>query len=346
MPMIPLIRVAVLRPVLKTLVRLGAKVDRYLDRVALSSSLLEHPEAFMPLRQATELLHAAAVGETLPSIGLMAGVNASLEDLGIYGRHVRRSPTLGGAVNCVIENSSGWTSGERWRVERRDGDARLYHWFTESLGPGMEQAEQYAFGVVLNLVRQVAGTEWGPREASWQSPPSAAIIDCPFLRGTQFAFSQPAMSMTIPVVFMQRPMPAATISRAVPLDMEQWLHEPPPSDYASCMRKVIAAVAPRDGHPRIDHAAIALGLSVRTLQRRLGHNGLRFEHLVQHMLYDTAADLLANTDTKIVGIALDMGYSDHAHFTRAFRKWAGVSPLEYRRRHGVTTLPGPTHLTA
>jgi AraC-like DNA-binding protein len=64
------------------------------------------------------------------------------------------------------------------------------------------------------------------------------------------------------------------------------------------------------------------------------------------MRYDVATDLLARTDAKIIGIALDLGYSDHAHFTRAFRKWAGVSPLEYRRRHRPTNLPGPTRLTA
>jgi AraC-like DNA-binding protein len=346
MATIPLIRVAVLRPLLKTLVSLGTHVGRYIDGAAISSSLLEHPEAFLPLRQTTELLHAVAVGEAMPSIGLVAGAHARIEDLGIYGRHVRRSPTLGEAVACLIEHSSGWTSGERWRLEVRDGETRLYHWFTEPLGPGMEQAEQYAFGLLLNLVRQVAGAEWTPREVSWQSPPSAAIIDSPLLRGTTLAFSQPTMFMTIPVGFMRRPMPVAVASRAVPLDVEGWLHAAPPSDFASCMRSVIAAVAPCDGHPRIDHAATALGVSVRTLQRRLGDNGLRFEHLVQHMRYDIAADLLARTDAKIIGIALDLGYSDHAHFTRAFRKWAGVSPLEYRRRHRPTNLPGPTRLTA
>src|SRR5207249_5242756 len=131
MATISLIRVAVLRPLLKTLLRLGTHVDRYIDRAAISSSMLEHPEAFLPLRQATELLHAAAVGEGMPSIGLVAGLHARPEDLGIYGRHVRRSPTLGEAVAALIENSSGWTSGERWRVEVRDGEARLYHWFTE-----------------------------------------------------------------------------------------------------------------------------------------------------------------------------------------------------------------------
>jgi len=98
-----------------------------------------------------------------------------------------------------------------------------------------------------------------------------------------------------------------------------------------------------EGYPNIHVTADFLGMSVRTLQRHLATAGVTHEMLVGKSRFATAAALLEETDTKILDIALDLGYSDHAHFTRAFRQWVDCSPQEYRRRRGAT--PGSSKLT-
>ena len=85
-------------------------------------------------------------------------------------------------------------------------------------------------------------------------------------------------------------------------------------------------------YPDIHQTAEFLGVSVRTLQRYLAEAGTTHESLVGRARFRTAAAVLEETDTKILEIALDLGYSDHAHFMRAFRRWAGFSPQEYRRQ--------------
>jgi len=99
-----------------------------------------------------------------------------------------------------------------------------------------------------------------------------------------------------------------------------------------------------EGYPDIHLTAKLLGMSVRTLQRHLAAAGVTHEVLVGRARFATAAALLQETNTKVLDIALDLGYSDHAHFTRAFRRWAGCSPQEYRRRQtgGCSSKPsGP-----
>jgi AraC-like DNA-binding protein len=86
-----------------------------------------------------------------------------------------------------------------------------------------------------------------------------------------------------------------------------------------------------DGYPDIRRTAGILGMPVRTLQRRLAAAGLTHEALVGRSRFAAAVALLEQTDTTILDIAFDLGYSDHAHFTRAFRRWAGCSPRDFRR---------------
>lgn len=333
---IPLIRVAVLRPLLRALVSVGAPVDRYLKQVALSPSVFEHPEQFIPMRQASRLLRVAATGEGIPGLALMAGAQARIEDLGTFGSVLMTARTLGQAIERVIDATSSFNSGERWWLEDRGDVTRLCHRFVDDPTGGYDADEQFSVAVVVKLIRRALGGAWRPQEVHWQARSSATVMGCPLFNGTRHVFSQPVTAVMIPSSLLGRPMPVTT---PLPVaDVDAWRGERPPTDFESAMRQVIDAVSPRDGHPRIESAATALGLSVRTLQRRMSDHGLSFEHLVKTMRLSMAAELLQRTDTKIIGIALDLGYSDHAHFTRAFHKWTGCSPMEYRRRHRIESV--------
>ena len=71
-------------------------------------------------------------------------------------------------------------------------------------------------------------------------------------------------------------------------------------------------------------------MSVLSLQRRLAKEGLTFSQLVDEVRLEMAVPQLRDPDIKLTDIALGLGYSDPAQFTRAFNRWAGVSPSEYR----------------
>lgn len=89
---------------------------------------------------------------------------------------------------------------------------------------------------------------------------------------------------------------------------------------------------PAHDFPRIDAAARALGYTVRTLQRRLEEAGLSYSRLVQEVRLSSAAEHLCAPGSRLVDIAMEAGYSDQANFTRAFRRWAGVPPSQFRRQ--------------
>ena len=68
----------------------------------------------------------------------------------------------------------------------------------------------------------------------------------------------------------------------------------------------------------------------RGLARRLGEAGLSYSQVLDQVWFEAAADRLRDRRVKIIDIAFDLGYSDHAHFTRAFRRLAGVAPRTFR----------------
>ena len=81
----------------------------------------------------------------------------------------------------------------------------------------------------------------------------------------------------------------------------------------------------------LDETARALGLSTRTLKRRLAAEGTDFTPLLDEQRRHRALLLLRSADLSVEAVAEQVGYSDVANFTRAFRRWSGTTPTAYRR---------------
>ncbi len=93
---------------------------------------------------------------------------------------------------------------------------------------------------------------------------------------------------------------------------------------------VVLDLLPR-GRPSVTLVAQSLGVSVRTLQRRLSHLQVAYSSLLEDVRYRRARALLSDTDTSMAEIARLLGYSDASHFSRAFRRWGQKCPTAYRR---------------
>ena len=68
------------------------------------------------------------------------------------------------------------------------------------------------------------------------------------------------------------------------------------------------------------------------MQRRLQEEGLTYSQMVQTIRLERAMDLLKDPSLSFIDIALELGYSDAAHFSRAFKQWTGLSPKAHRRQ--------------
>lgn len=99
-----------------------------------------------------------------------------------------------------------------------------------------------------------------------------------------------------------------------------------------------------NGRPTLSEVAESLSMTLRTLQRHLAAWGVTFEQLLDDLLFHYAMIELRDAGRSVTDVAFDLGYSDSAHFTRAFRRWTGCTPREYRSgdippSRSITPLP-------
>jgi AraC-like DNA-binding protein len=124
-------------------------------------------------------------------------------------------------------------------------------------------------------------------------------------------------------------LPPRTPARA-PAGSEAF--DEPALDLIESLVQAVRPYLPR-GVPSIQLTAEIAGTSVRSLQRALASSGTCYRDVLLKLKLDTARALLRRPDIRIMDVAHEAGFTDHANFTRFFRYCAGMSPRAYRSAH-------------
>lgn len=99
----------------------------------------------------------------------------------------------------------------------------------------------------------------------------------------------------------------------------------------SDVQQAILAIM-QDATPTMAQVAKHIGMAERSLYRELAARGTGFKALVSALRFELAKDYLRDNDLKLPDISLLLGFADQSVFTRAFRQWSGVSPLQWRKQ--------------
>ena len=110
------------------------------------------------------------------------------------------------------------------------------------------------------------------------------------------------------------------------------------SSVPTCRRGIRTLLS--TGHLTINHTANLIGIPVRTLQRRLHAAGYTYTQLVDEVRIEEASRLLKVSNARMADVAAALGFTDPSNFSRAFLRWTGMSPKQYRRRFAVFSANG------
>ena len=103
------------------------------------------------------------------------------------------------------------------------------------------------------------------------------------------------------------------------------------SSFSANIRRRLRVTA-RTEWPDFDTFAKGLNMTGSTLRRRLGEEGQSYQSIKDQLRRDMAIDYLSHSDKSVMEIAVELGFAEPSAFHRAFKKWTGSSPGEYRQR--------------
>lgn len=316
-----MVRTSSVRPLLDFVDREGdAGAGARLDR---ARSLLHDPAALMPLAVAGALFEEAERCFGREDVGLRAAQATDPLEFGDWGTVIASSPTLGCFLTQMSIASRRFNSGQQIWWEERGGEAWLHQRFWSQIG--RRGVVEFALGMILHGLRLATGPEWRPLEIHLPGPPPPHAKRLAHLAARCIRFERPHTVVVLPLEILSRRFSVS------PEDVRAPAHAPLPAEsFEGSIRQTIASLV-RLRCADLPVAAEAAQMSERSLQRRLGACGLRFTELVEEARFDAARRLLRDPHAKIVAVSAELGYTDSANFTRAFRRWAGVPPQTFRQ---------------
>ncbi len=216
----------------------------------------------------------------------------------------------------------------------REGNFSHIHLNRDTYRRGVRLSNEATFSATVVVLRAITEKNITPLQVSFQhaAPPDLSsyqdAYECPLL------FDQPSYFMTYKTADLEtrtakadKSINAYFLER---LEEEKKGLEIHPNRLANHVRDLIRDALP-SGIPSIAQLGEHLGMSTRTLTRRLSESGISFRELVQKTQEEISQELLKNTSQSIGEIAFLTGFSEQSAFNRAFKRWTGQSPLEYRK---------------
>jgi AraC-like DNA-binding protein len=333
MKVIPLIRASAIFPIMAYLDRVGAPTDQLLQQAHLPMVDASQPDSLVSLYNAFRLLEIAARQENIPHLGILVGQQAEIGEMGHLGQLLLQSITLHEVLTTLVQRlTATHNSGARAWLTHRDGLVWINHQFINPAKIENQQAQYYACCAYLKVIQLATGPQWQPTEVHFQADPIPGAAEHALLAKAHLRFNQPNNAIGFPSRVLSQPLRPITnpLCWAQERNLYQILTATAPAqDLAGSLRQLICSLLGR-GIVSIEAAAAAAGTSPRSFQRRLAEAGLNYSQEVDTVRYELASQWLLDPARPITEIAYDLGYTNVANFTRAFKRWAGVPPSQFR----------------
>lgn len=147
-------------------------------------------------------------------------------------------------------------------------------------------------------------------------------------------YGQPEYAIRVPLALMQAPLrlanPSAAAMAREACERELQARRTTREDALTARVRTLL-VQSDDRLPTLEEVASSLHVSTRTLKRRLQEEGRNFRALVDHVLEMRATQMLREEGLSVSEVAFRLGYNDVSNFSRAFRRWTGQSPSDFRK---------------
>jgi len=326
----PIVRASYLNLYLDFLREVGAPVDRGLAAAGLPGEIEDMPEAYVSIARALEAVAYCGGDTGLMELGFCGSRRLSMDAFSAPMRQtILQRPTLHARLQAMMV----WVCREDnvliARMEPGAGTMRVVLDLPVfKANPLACLGEWVNVAGIVAVVRSVAGPSWSPPEIAF----TARMVPCDAAQEhfgkTRFLTGQPQTSVCVEAELLARACPPPGGVDAAPGALDTG--GPADWTFPAVLRAVIR---PYLSERRLDVNAAAelVGMSGRTLQRRLQRLGTNYLAVVDEARGDLMRHLLTDPSLKIIDVGLMCGYDDPQNFTRTFGRIHGITPSAFRR---------------
>jgi AraC-like DNA-binding protein len=289
----------------------------------------------VPVDREIAFIRAALQLSGRPDLGLLAGRGHRFPVFGFWGLALAASPTLASAIRVGLQYVDLTHTFLRWSFQRGRGDAELVMRASFPLGDLETFFVERDAAAAATLLEDLTGQRGGLREVAFAYPAPAWADRYPAAFGCPVAFRCNRHALRLGAARLDQALPGGDPMTAAAAEAQcRRLLETfsPAGGLAMRLRRFMLDHPGR--LPTQDEAARHLGLSRRSLRRRLAEEGTGFRALVDEVRFGLVAGYLENTPLSLDEIAARTGFSDAANLSHAFRRWTGDTPGQWRSQRG------------
>ena len=330
-----LVLAAIVGSVLEAGELLGIGRPQFLEQLGLQQADFADPDALLPFESYVSAWEVLAAAPGSEGIGLRLGGMSSPRLLGALGYAMVHAPDALTAI-LMFRRFRRLVSDTLAPEIDVDDEHVTYHLVWPTRIARIVQFADCAFAGTLALLQALAGLPEGTPLAveAWYQCPRPEGADRARALGCPVRFGMPETRFVIRRRPLEQPLPrshpglfdylerhASSLLARLPVD----------GPLSIRIRRLITEGL-RSGEPSPREIAKKLSLSERTLQRRLREEATSFAELLDNARRELAESYVAEPGMAAFEVAFLLGYSEPSAFHRAFRRWTGLTPQEFRRR--------------
>ena len=278
-------------------------------------------------------LHEKLEKDLGSGFSVRVGQQMKLEDYGVLGLSWKTCSWAGEIFDRCERYFKLLSNTYLFKVEKIEKISRVYL-NREAHRRGVELSNEATMSAAVVVLQAMTESNITPVEVSFMHPPPKTLDDYTRAFQCQILFNQ--LKNYIAYRTEDLEMRTAKADESINRFLIERVEEETKGIELSAnkivfdVEKLIKDALP-SGIPGIDQIGQLMGLSRRTLTRRLSENGLTFRDLIKKTQEEVSRDLLINSTRSIAEIAFETGFSEQSAFSRAFKNWTNTSPAEYRK---------------
>jgi len=271
-----------------------------------------------------------------PALGLEIARFMQPEHAGVLAYLALSCDNLGELVDQLLRFHPLMWQGFDVRVEQQADRITLFWTPQQATPPALLELARlgYETGIagILQLARTLSGSAESPLAVTLLGAPPAQLAPYQAFFGCPVSFSDRTSSMTFSRTLLQQPLAARdqVLHRLLERQASARQRAISPGDrfLAAFQRTLGRALSV--GTPSLETVAADLAMSRATLQRRLQDRGLTFQQALDNTRFELARMYLEDPRVSLAEVAQLLSFSEQSAFTRAFKRWSGGTPGEFR----------------